>query len=303
MAVLALSIEGALADGAKSLRLSEVAIGDSAKGSAWIEIQNTSWGTQDFGSFYITNDPSALDPELSAPERIKKMRLIPTGDPVTEIAPQNCIVLYADGQENLGIQHLKFTLHPGDVVAVYSGNGINLIDSVTIPADIRAGQSFARDFENEKWNICLTPTPTRDNNYEKKMSMSKIADFKEKDPYGIAMSILAMGIVFGCLILLYVFFILFGKIVNAADKNATSPDAATQKNTKTCKAKEEEVAAAVAVAQSNSGTGDENLDAALIALALNAEFAHDEESGVITIKASHSEWSNKASAIGAGMLK
>lgn len=303
MAVLALSIEGALADGAKSLRLSEVAIGDSAKGSAWIEIQNTSWGTQDFGSFYITNDPSALDPELSAPERIKKMRLIPTGDPVTEIAPQNCLVLYADGQENLGIQHLKFTLHPGDVVAVYSGNGINLIDSVTIPADIRAGQSFARDFENEKWNICQAPTPTRDNNYEKKMSMSKIADFKEKDPYGIAMSILAMGIVFGCLILLYVFFILFGKIVNAADKNATSPDAATPKNTKTCKAKEEEIAAAVAVAQSNSGTGDENLDAALIALALNAEFAHDEESGVITIKASHSEWSNKASAIGAGMLK
>ncbi len=150
IAMLVLCINGALADGAKSLRLSEVAIGDSTTKGAWIEIQNTSWGTQNLGGFYITNDPSALDPNLSAPERIKKMRLIPTGNPATAITPQNCLLLYADGQENLGIQHLKFTLHPGDIVAIYSGNGVNLIDSVALPADIGPSQSFARDFDTRQ---------------------------------------------------------------------------------------------------------------------------------------------------------
>ncbi len=308
IAVLALCVNSALADGAKSLRLSEVAIGDSTTGGAWIEIQNTSWGTQDVGSFYVTNDPSALDPELSAPERIKKMRLIPTGNPITEIAPQNCFVLYADGQENLGIQHLKFTLHPGDIVAIYSGNGINLVDSVTIPANILAGQSFARDFETEKWDICQTPTPTRDNNYEKKMAMSKISEFKEKDPHGIAMTILAMGIVFGCLILLYIFFMLFGKVISATSKKTTAPSTTTPKSTtpkspKAHNAKEEEVAAALAVTQACSGPEDENIVAALIALTLETEFAHDEESGVITIKPSHTDWADKGGIIEAGMLK
>lgn len=311
IAMLVLCINGALADGAKSLRLSEVAIGDSTTKGAWIEIQNTSWGTQNLGGFYITNDPSALDPNLSAPERIKKMRLIPTGNPATAITPQNCLLLYADGQENLGIQHLKFTLHPGDIVAIYSGNGVSLIDSVAIPADIGPSQSFARDFDKDSWSICRTPTPTRDNSYAKKLSMSKISDFKEKDPYGIAMSILAMGVVFGCLILLYVFFTIFGKIAKIINENTTTstmqPRPILYGKNKSHKvghnAKEEEIAAIMAVTQATSGSGDESLDAALIALTLEAECAHDEESGIITIKDSHSDWADKACIIEAGMLK
>jgi sodium pump decarboxylase gamma subunit len=305
IAMLVLCVNGALADGAK-FRISEVAI-DSTKGS-WIELQNTSWGTQDFGGFYITNDPAALNPELSAPERIKKMRLVPTGNPFTEVKPQNCIVFKADNKENEGIEHLAFTLHPGDVVAVYSGNGVSLIDSVTIPANLHEGQSYACDFENEKWNFCQTPTPTRDNNYVKKQSMNKISEFKEKDPHGIAMTILAMGIVFGCLILLYIFFVLFGKVVSAASKKTEQADTAPAKAAKPSKAskssnKEEEIAAAIAVTQASSCTADDSLAAALIALTLSAEFAHDEESGVITINQTNSDWADKGSVIGAGMLK
>ena len=311
IAMLMLCVSGALADGVKSLRLSEVAIGDSTNGGAWIEIQNTSWGTQNLGGFYITNDPSALDPNLSAPERISKMRLIPTGNPITKITPQNCLVFYADGHENLGIQHLKFTLHPGDIVAIYSGNGVKLIDSVKIPTDIKASQSYARDSINtdgEKWVICNTPTPTRDNNYTKKLSNSKINEFKENDPHGFAMSILAMGVVFGCLILLYLFFRIFGKVANIVNaKTATSTiepiPVLPASLTKDTIGGEEEVAAIMAVTEATAGTGDENLDVALIALTIQAELAHDEESGVITIKPTHSEWANKASVIEAGMLK
>ena len=148
IALLMLFTIGASADGAQSLRLSEVSLGDSStNNTAWIEIQNTSYGTQNLGGFYITNNPAVFNKELSAPDRIKLMHLIPTGNPITKITPQNCLLLYADGNDNLGLQHTDFTLMPGDIVAIYSGNGINLIDSLVIPDDLGAGKSWARNFE------------------------------------------------------------------------------------------------------------------------------------------------------------
>ena len=312
IALLMLCVNGALADGIKSLRLSEVAIGDSAHGGPWIEIENTSWGTQNLGGFYITNDPAVFNQELTAPERIKKMHLIPTGNPITKITPQNCILLYADSHDNLGILHMNFTLHPGDIVAIYNGNGVDLIDSVTIPNNIKATQSYAIDFAKKAWNICDEPTPTLANDYKTAKQNNKIADFKEKDPHGFAMSILAMGVVFGCLILLYVFFTIFGRIAKAlSSKEGKTPQPKTRplnpsnkhKHSKhTSKANEEEVAAIMAVTQATE-SDDTELDVALIALTLDAELAHDEESGVITIKDRPSEWTDKASLIAAGMLK
>ena len=65
---------------------------------------------------------------------------------------------------------------------------------------------------------------------------------------------------------------------------------------------EAKVAAMLAVADATGGTGDENLDIALIALALQAELAHDEESGVITITPTLSPWADKAEQIAAGTL-
>ena len=125
------------------------------------------------------------------------------------------------------------------------------------------------------------------------------------------MSILAMGVVFGCLILLYVFFTIFGKIAKIINENTTTstmqPRPILSGKNKSHKvghnAKEEEIAAIMAVTQATSGSGDESLDAALIALTLEAECAHDEESGIITIKDSHSDWADKACIIEAGMLK
>lgn len=308
IALLMLCFTSASADGAKSLRLSEVAIGDSASGGAWIEIQNISWGTQNLGGFYITNDPAVYNQELTAPERIAKMHLIPTGDPKTKITPQNTIILYADGKDNLGLQHMIFTLHPGDIVALYSGNGVDLIDSITVPADIKAEQSYAIDFQSGKWSVCDKPTPTLANNYETAKKNNKIGEFKEQDPHGFAMAIMAMGVVFSCLALLYIFFSIFGKIARKLSEKPAAP--ATLLSTPAGKSKpkanvpgEAEVAAIMAVTEATAGTGDENLDIALIALALADELGHDEESGVITIRSTQSPWANKSEQILQGMLR
>ena len=302
-ALLMLLCVGASADGAKSFRLSEVALGDTAKSaSAWIEIQNTSWGTQNLGGFYITNNRKALDETLSAPKRIELMHLIPTGNPLTKVTPQNSIILYADGQDNLGLQHLNFTLEAGGFVAIYSGNGIDLIDSVSVPATLPVGKSYAIDSTFSKWSVCNLPTPSQVNNFRVAKHNNKLGEFKEKDPYGIAMAIMAMGVVFSCLILLYVFFSLFGFVFRKLNnKPQTAPAAAPVKKAST--AGEAEVAAIMAVTEATAGTGDENLDIALIALAIEAELAHDEESGVITINPTPSPWANKSEQIALGMLR
>ena len=302
IALLMLFTIGASADGAQSLRLSEVSLGDSStNNTAWIEIQNTSYGTQNLGGFYITNNPAVFNKELSAPDRIKLMHLIPTGNPITKITPQNCLLLYADGNDNLGLQHTDFTLMPGDIVAIYSGNGIDLIDSLVIPDDLGAGKSWARNFEKGTWYICDRPTPTQANNYEQAKKNNKIAEFKEKDPYGIAMAIMAMGVVFGCLLLLYIFFKFFGKLF-ARKTDAVAPLASPATGKQSDNDAEAKVAAMLAVADATGGTGDEYLDIALIALALQAELAHDEESGVITITPTLSPWADKAEQIAAGTL-
>ena len=306
VALLTLLPMGTLADGLQSLRLSEVGLGNGPEGTAWIEIQNTSYGTQNLGGFYITNNPAALDKELTAPERIKKMHLIPTGNPITKVTPQNCIVLYADGNDNLGLQHTNFTLQAGDIVALFSGNGIDLIDSLTIPEDLTESKSWAKDFKKGTWRVCDRPTPTQANDYEQAKKNNKIAEFKEKDPYGFAMAFMAMGVVFSCLLLLYLFFKFFGKLFR--DKNSTAAPTAplvTPTKTKPVGGADDAatVAAIMAVTEATAGTGDEDLDVALIALALQAELAHDEESGVITINPSVSPWADKAEMIAAGMMR
>ncbi|MBP5360307.1 MAG: OadG family protein [Bacteroidaceae bacterium] len=305
VALLALLPMGALADGLQSLRLSEVGLGDGSEDNpAWIEIQNTSYGSQNLGGFYITNNPAALNKDLTAPQRIKMMHLIPTGNPITKITPQNCIVLYADGNDNLGLQHMNFTLQAGDIVALFSGNGIDLMDSLTIPEDIVAGKSWAKNFEKDTWRVCDRPSPTQANDYEQAKKNNKIAEFKEKDPYGIAMAIMAMGVVFSCLLLLYLFFKFFGKLFVRMDSGEKPTALADTSKTKASAGDDAAtVAAIMAVTEATAGTGDEDLDVALIALALQAELAHDEESGVITIIPSASPWADKAEMIAAGMMK
>lgn len=313
-----LFVSGAWADGIKSLRLSEVAVGDTLEHSGWVEIQNTSWGTQDLGGFYITNNPAALDESLTPPQRMAYMHFIPTGNPLTSIAPQNCLLLYADGHDNIGILHLDFTLQPGDIVALYNGNGKDLVDSLTIPLFLKPNQSWAKDFKKGTWAVCGKPTPTLANDYEQAKRNNKIAEFKEKDPYGIAMSIMAMGIVFACLILLYVFFKIFGYVLNRQQDNQTASAASSNGGSAgygtkaasaringkaTSAADEAQVAALMAVADATAGTGDEQMDMALIALALEDELTHDDESGVITIRRAPTAWADKAIPMAEGLLR
>lgn len=300
-----LVITAGKAQGAFSFKINEV-VTDNPDGlvdnygerSAWIEITNTSWGTVNLRSCYLTNNRAALNPGLSVPERVKLMSKVPTNDERTTLSAKQSVVFFTDGKPHKGTFHLGFTLKAGEpnFIALFDANGNTLLDSVSVPA-LQPGQSYARNY-NEKtdsysWVVLdaeqVTPAAL---NMGQAQSKDKIAEFKERDPYGVAMSIMAMSIVFGCLIALYVFFRIFGWAVSRVSKLA---------RVRAIRAIHESAVRAAIMAKDGMETKGVEMEVYLsvIAMALHEyeEDIHDVESNVLTIHPDHSEWNAKDNAM------
>ena len=140
---------------ATNLKISEVVVNNPAglideygNRNAWIEICNTSWGTVNLRSCYLTTNRKTLDPNLSVPERTKLMSAIPRGDERTRLKAKEYIVFFADAQQNLGTLHTNFKLEPEkeNFIALFDGDGHTLLDSVTVPPCKQPGSSYARLF-------------------------------------------------------------------------------------------------------------------------------------------------------------
>lgn len=259
--------------------------------ASWIEIENTSYSTHDIRNCFITTDRKALDENLSAPEREKLMSEIVSGDPRTSLTAKQRITFFVDGNKNRGTLHTSnvVKLVPGksNWVAIYDGNGVDLLDSITIPP-LEAGYSYAR-INDKEWQKCKADevTPNAPN---AEYHNNKIKEFKEKDPHGIAMTLMCMSVVFGCLVLLFVFFHIFGWAMARIAKLA---------RVKAIRAIHEKAAKVVVMAKEGTtetkGIEMENY-AAVIGLALHEYFGgtHDIESGIITITHEPSTWADKS---------
>lgn len=290
------------AQGSRNLKITEVVtantdglVDEYGRRSAWIEITNTSWSTVDVRSCYLTTDRRALNESLSVPERVKLMSLVPKGDEKTSLAAQQRIVFFADGQTNLGTLHTDFVLNPGEenFIALFDGNGSTLIDSLTVPP-LAENQSYARLFseggEESRWIVlnAADVTPGYPNRGQD-VAVDKVAEFKEKDPYGVAMSVIAMGIVFGCLAFLYVFFRIFGWFMDRMAKLARV------KAIRKIRESANKVAVIAKEGMESRGVDMETY-MAVIGMALHEyeNDVHDVESNVLTLhQEEHSDWNAK----------
>lgn len=301
-----IAVAAVFGQGAFSFKFNEVVVSNTrglvdeyGERSAWIEIANTAWGTNNIRSCYLTNNRAALDKKLSVPERVRMMSLIPKGDARTNLAGQERIVFFADGRTNLGTLHTNFTLKAEEpnFIALFDGNGKTLLDSITIPA-LAENQSYARvyDAETETYTwVVLNEnevTPGTPNVGQGKVQ-DKVAEFKEKDPYGVAMSVMAMAIVFGCLVSLYVFFRLFGYLVTLVSKLV---------RVRAIKAIREQAGRATIMAKQGMETKgvDMKVYMAVIAMAMREyeEDVHDVEPGVLTLHSEeHTDWNAKDNAM------
>lgn len=287
----------------RNLRINEVMVqndsnfvDDYGHHTAWIELFNTTHAPLNIASVFLTNNRATLDKNLSSKERKAMMYAVPLGDVLTKIPKRQHVVFWADGRPTLGTFHTSFTLQPGqdNWIAIFDGDGHTLIDSVTVPATLGPDQSFARIEDGvdskdgvklgiEAWEIRddsegLPVTPSSNNKIRE--TNDKIDMFAEKDKNGVAMAIMAMGIVFSALLLLCICFYIISKIGERVS---------SRNKTKTLSSSETEIHV-----EKGHDSGEE---IAAIAMALHEHLnAHDSENTILTInkvKRAYSPWSSK----------
>lgn len=294
----------AFGQGARNVRLNEILTNNSASiedefgtREAWIELENTSFSTYNVRGMYLTTDRAVLNPKMSVPERIKRMSIIPNGEPRTQIGGRQHLVFFCNSNPAHGKLHLKLNVPLSEPVwiALYNGNAVELIDSVSVPA-LAADQSYARN--GDKWTVKAAQNVTPGTENFIKTDETKDAKLKREDPYGFGITLLAMGIVFFCLAVLFLFFWLFGLVMRHME---TARKVANQQPikpiTKTVE-KTIEVGHKTGVILQDglkSKGIDKEVYMAVIGMALKQyeDDVHDVESGVITIKQKSSSWNDE----------
>ena len=268
-----------------ALRINEVMIANDSssivdsygKYNAWIEIYNANFAPIDIASIFLTNDKDN-----------SKLYPVPMGDTRTHIEKRQHILFYADGEPNKSSLHTSLTFKEGEEnwVAIYDLNGA-LIDSVTVPAYVKAGETWARTEDGKgEWELrtggdkYITPGSANVINDKN----DKIEKFATQDANGFGMTITAMGIVFTALFVLCLCFLAFGKIGSLfARFNKARSNGADVEDLDISE-----------VRQVKQDTGEE---IAAIVMALHEHlYAHDDEATILTIdkvKRHYSPWSSK----------
>ena len=298
------SVSAVMAQGANNIRINEVLTNNTASivdefgnREAWIELENTSFTTYNIRGMYFTTDRTVLDPEMSVPERIKRMSVIPSGDPRTQIGGRQHLVFFGNSNPAQGKLHLSLPIPLSEPVWIgfYNGNAVELIDSVTVPA-LAADQSYAR--HGNAWSVKSAENVTPGIENFIKTDETKDAKLKREDPYGFGITLLAMGIVFFCLALLFLFFWIFGLIMRNIDTAKKVVNTQPIKPiTKTVEVTHDIAHATGNILQDGLKTKgiDKEVYIAVISMALKQyqDDVHDVESGIITIKTKDTTWSDE----------
>lgn len=304
--LLLASTSGIMAQGAKNIRINEVLTNNTTsiqdeygRHEAWIEMENTSFTTYNIRGMYFTTDRSVLDPNMSVPERIKRMSVIPSGDSRTQIGGRQHLVFFCNSNPAQGKLHLSLEVPVSEPlwIGFYNGNATELIDSVSIPA-LAADQSYAR--HGNDWSIKSAENVTPGIENFIKTDETKDAKLKREDPHGFGITLLAMGIVFFCLAVLFLFFWLFGLIMRhmeTAKKVANTQP--IKPITKTVEMTMEVGHKTNIILQEGLKTKgiDKEVYIAVISMALKQyqDDVHDVESGIITIKSHQTGWADEGS--------
>ena len=271
-------------DANKKLILNEVLINNETNflddygiHSSWIEIYNKSYGSVNLAGCLL---------KVSTQPGDTITYNIPKGDVQTVVKPRQHALFWADAEPNRGTFHTNFKLNSetDNWIGLFD-SGRNLLDEIVVPAGIlSADESYARiNDASEKWEVkggSADKYVTPSTNNKTLDSNPKMEKFQEHDSIGIGMSIIAMGVVFIGLILLYIAFRIIGKIsVYLSKRNTMKAKGIDKHEAKAFTQAPGEVYAAIAMA-----------------LHEMQDEVHDVEETVLTIsrvKRSYSPWSSK----------
>lgn len=303
-AVFALCSLTMFGQGAKNIKINEVMTNNTASvvdeygnHHAWIELANTSFSTINLRGMYIATDTAVLNKKMPAPDRIAMMSIIPSNELRTNLSARQHLLLYLNSNPASGSLHLSAKCDPTAPlwIGIYEGNGVDLVDSVTVPV-LAANTSYAREKDgSDTWVVASADLVTPNIGNLVQVSESKLAQIKRDDPHGFAITLLSMGIVFSCLALLFIFFSIFGKYMKAKQDTKHSQMKARHLSIISAQNDDDEDERAfpkMKVRQQNTKGDDPDVYAAVISLALKEylDNTHDIESDIITIIPKHSNW-------------
>ena len=259
--------------GAKSIRITEVMtnnrtsiVDEYGVHKSWVELSNSSFTTYNIRGMFLTTDRRVLDKKMSPEERRKLMCPLPNNEPRTTW------------------------------IALYDGNAVDLIDSISIPW-LAADQSYALTSDFKTWKISKADEVTP-GYLPQSTGLSKPQMLKKTDPYGVGIAVLSMGIVFSCLALLFIFFWAFGaymkhkqRIARATEKHANLLYKTGKKTLEVTSEISHKTNVMLKDGLTTKGI-DKEIYMAVISLALKEylEDVHDIESGIITIKPKQTRW-------------
>jgi Na+-transporting methylmalonyl-CoA/oxaloacetate decarboxylase gamma subunit len=248
-------------------------VDDYGNHSSWIELFNPAYNPVNISRMYITNDPNN-------PTKYR----IPNVDYITVIQPRSFLIIFADNKSNRGVFHVNFLLNETGYIGIYDSDGKTLMDEIYYPKQ-KIDTTYGRVEDGiEKWNFLEKSTPNSSNVIEVGETTAEM--FGRLDPFGFALTIISMSVVFGGLILLFFAYKYIG-VLN--QKKFTFK--AKQKNIKTKEIENNETPISVDVVLS----GEVN---AAIAMGLNLFITqnHDYENAIVTIKKiskPYSPWNSK----------
>ena len=273
----------AFAQGRKGLLINEVmvqndssVVDDYGLRHGWIEVCNSTHASMEISSVYLTNDSTN-----------KTLYAVPLGDIKTEIPALQQVLFWADGEPNKGTFHTSFKIKPGETIFIVDADKETILDQVTIPADLAPNTSYARvEGENGevKWEVrdggekYITPGGCNvivDTN-------KKVESFRTLDGSGLILTVMAMAIVFGALLVLCLCFYAISKVGSIVSKVNKMRSQGVDPKT---------------VSKADAPAHDSGEEIAAIVMALHEHLnAHDQENTILTInkvKKAYSPWSSK----------
>jgi Na+-transporting methylmalonyl-CoA/oxaloacetate decarboxylase gamma subunit len=275
------------AQGINNVRINEVLVVNEnnlvdsyGQRSSWIELHNSGYELVNIASCYIG---------VTRPGQAEILYSIPSNDPATIMHSQTHTLFFCEGADTKGTFYTNFTLDGVTRIAFYN-QGRGLIDEFTInpaaqTADVSIGWMSPDGVAEPKMMSLPKTTPGATN--ETIASVPKDELFRERDPNGGVMAIIAMGVVFTALVL--IFFVLngFGRVMMwLHERKAAKVAAAAAPPAPKRKPAVEQV--------------EQELAAVALALKLYQEEQHIRESTVITINRAsrvYSPWSSKIHGI------
>ena len=278
--------EQAAAQGIKNVRINEVLVindnnlvDDYDHRSSWIELHNAGYELVNVAGCYIG---------VTRADGSETLYNIPANDPSTVMHSQTYNVFFCEGTDTKGTFYTNFTLDGVTKISFYN-QGRSLVDEFELDhlvqrPDVSVGWMSPDGIASPQ--VVTLPKTTPGATNETIAAIAKDELFRQRDPNGGVMAIIAMTVVFSALVLIFVVLFLFGKAMMKFYERKT--------------AKPAEAAPAPAKRKPAGEQVQEEMAAIALALKMFQEEQHILESTVITINRAsrvYSPWSSKIHGI------